>query len=198
MLPLLGDDGRTRALAPIGTGPGCAQLPEVRVELWAWNAQMGLMLANGGPQSAAGSLMCQEGVNAKLMRQDDGTKMREDLVTFAKELKDGQAQPKDGTAFVAIMGDGSATFLAETNKVLGKLGPEFKAKVVGSSGYSWGEDKFMGPAGVEAEPERVSWRPGGGRGARRRLEHRPEVARRRTGSATTRTTKRGIPTVSTG
>jgi len=151
-LPLLGDDGRTRAAAPLGKGPGCAQLPEVRVELWAWNSQMGLMLANGGPQSAAGSLMCQEGVNAKLMRQDDGTKMREDLVTFANELKHGQAQPKDGVAFVAIMGDGSATFLAETNKVLGKLGPDFKAKVVGSSGYSWGEDKFMGPAAWKQNP----------------------------------------------
>ena len=34
---------------------GCADLPEVRVYLFAWNAQAGLALAAGGKQAIAGS-----------------------------------------------------------------------------------------------------------------------------------------------
>jgi outer membrane protein OmpA-like peptidoglycan-associated protein len=124
----------------------------VRLDLWAWNAQLGLMAATGGPQSAEGSLMCGQGVNLKLVRQDDATKMREDLVAFASAFRKGEPQPHDGAALVAIMGDGSATFLAETNKVLAALGPGYSAKVVGSTGYSWGEDKFMGPPAWKKSP----------------------------------------------
>src|SRR5882672_6663362 len=35
---------------------GCPQLPEVRFYHWAWNAQMGLMLAVGGKQAIENSL----------------------------------------------------------------------------------------------------------------------------------------------
>lgn len=133
-------------------GPGCANRPEVRVEVWAWNAQMGLMLATGGAHATVGSAMCAHDVNLSLSRQDDGTKMREDLVAFATALKNGESQPKTGTAFVAVMGDGSAAFLSELNATLDKLGPEYRAKVVGSAGYSWGEDKFMGPQAWRESP----------------------------------------------
>ena len=44
-----------------------------------------------------------------------------------------------------IMGDGSAQFLKGLDDRLGKLGPEYMAVVVGSAGYSCGEDKLMGP-----------------------------------------------------
>src|SRR5687767_11437691 len=38
---------------PGSAAAGCADKPEVRFYHWAWNAQMGLILANGGKQAAA-------------------------------------------------------------------------------------------------------------------------------------------------
>jgi outer membrane protein OmpA-like peptidoglycan-associated protein len=113
---------------------------------------MGAMFANGGPRSTAGSLLCKHGVNLKMERQDDCNKMQEALVTFATELSHGDPNPAKGAHFVAIMGDGSATFLKGVNDVLKRLGPEYTAKVIGSCGYSRGEDKFMGPADWKLSP----------------------------------------------
>jgi outer membrane protein OmpA-like peptidoglycan-associated protein len=127
-----------------GDRVGCDSQPEVRFYHWAWNSQMGLMFANGGPQSTDGSLMCKHDVNLKFVREDDTSKMQEALIAFASDLKGGDPNPKKGAHFVAIMGDGSATFLKGLNDTLKRLGPEYTAKVVGSAGYSRGEDKFMG------------------------------------------------------
>ncbi|HUI57377.1 MAG TPA: OmpA family protein [Bryobacteraceae bacterium] len=139
--------------APLpGTAPGCADKPEVRMLVWAWNAQMGLMFANGGPRATTGSLMCKEGVNLNLIRQDDSSKMQEALVAFATELKDGDANPSKGAHFVAIMGDGSAAFLKGVNDTLRRLGPAYIARVVGSGGFSRGEDKLMAPPDWKGNP----------------------------------------------
>lgn len=133
-----------RNFALPGSRPGCEDLPEVRFYHWAWNAQMGLMFATGGPQATEGSLMCKHGVNLKFIREDDSGKMQEALIAFATALSKGDPQPRTGAHFVAIMGDGSATFLKGLNDTLRRLGPEYQAKVIGSAGYSRGEDKFMG------------------------------------------------------
>jgi len=135
-----------------GSGAGCPDKTEMRGLIWAWNAQMGMIFANGGPQASSGSMMCERGVNLKLIRQDDVSKMQEDLITFANELKRGNRHPTKGAHFVSIMGDGSATFLKGVNDTLQKLGPDYKAKVFGSCGYSRGEDKFMGPPEWKASP----------------------------------------------
>lgn len=135
-----------------GSEPGCTDKPEVRWLLWAWNSQMGAMLANGGPQATRGSLMCRNGVNLKMIRQDDVSKMQEELATFAQELKNGNPHPTKGAHFVAIMGDGAAAFLKGLNDNLKRLGPGYTAKIVGSCGYSRGEDKFMGPPAWKENP----------------------------------------------
>ena len=132
---------------------GCAQLPEVRFYHWAWNAQMGLMLATGGKQAVKDSLMCQNGVNLKLIREDNTDVMQSLMVTFAEGLRGGADNPEKGAHFIAIMGDGSATFLKALNDKLGKLGPDYTAMVVGSAGYSRGEDKFMGPPAWKQNPQ---------------------------------------------
>ena len=54
---------------------------------------------------------------------------------------------------MAIMGDGGAAFLKGLNDTLSKLGPEYRAKVIGSVGYSRGEDKFMGPQQWKDNPQ---------------------------------------------
>jgi len=135
-----------------GAAPGCTAEQEVRMLVWAWNAQMGLMFATGGPQATAGSLMCKEHVNLKLLRQDDSGKMQEALVAFATELKGGNANPTKGAHFVAIMGDGSAAFLKGVNDTLKRLGPNYIARVVGSGGFSRGEDKLLGPPEWKGNP----------------------------------------------
>jgi len=126
--------------------------PEVRLLLWAWNSQLGGILANGGAQTTEGSIMAKKGVNLRYIRQDDPAKMQEELVTFATELSKGNKQPEIGAHFVAIMGDGAAAFLQGINPVLKKLGPGYTARVVGSMGYSRGEDKFMGPQSWKDNP----------------------------------------------
>jgi len=133
--------------------PGCPKDPEVRFFHWAWNAQMGMMYATGGKQAVAGSLMCQKGVNLKLIREDNTDNMQAALVAFAEGLKKGEANPTAGAHFVAIMGDGSATFLKGLNDKLSKIGPDYVAVVVGSAGYSRGEDKFMGPPAWKQNPQ---------------------------------------------
>lgn len=137
-------------------GPaGCADLPEVRFYHWAWNAQMGLMLANGGKQAQKDSLMCQRGVNLVLVREDNADQMQNELVLFAEGVKKGESNPKKGAHFVAIMGDGSAQFLKAVDDKLVKLGPDYTAVVVGSAGYSRGEDKLMGPVAWQKDPQRA-------------------------------------------
>src|SRR5215471_19963163 len=111
-----------------------------------------MILATGGKQAVEGSLMCKYGVNLKLIREDNTDQMQALMATFAEGLKKGEAQPANGAHFIAIMGDGSAMFLKGLNDRLRKLGPEYTAAIIGSTGYSRGEDKFMGPAAWKKDP----------------------------------------------
>ncbi|TSC82414.1 MAG: OmpA/MotB domain-containing protein [Parcubacteria group bacterium Gr01-1014_20] len=127
--------------------PAYLSTPPFTTLIWAWNSQMGGALANGGLAPTKGSIMAERSVNLNYRREDNADKMKLELLNFAQAVKDGNPYPDPATtcAFVSIMGDGAPAFIAGVNKSLIKLGPEYTAVIVGSHGYSRGEDKFMGP-----------------------------------------------------
>jgi OOP family OmpA-OmpF porin len=142
------------ALALPSSNAASVSGPEARMLVWAWNAQMGLMYANGGKVPTQGSLMAKYGVNLKLERQDAVDQMQASLVKFAKEYSKNP-DTKEGVQMVAIMGDGAPAFLAGVNPELEKLGPDYRARIIGSLGYSYGEDKFMGLPEWRSNPQKA-------------------------------------------
>ncbi len=144
-----------------GTGGGqtlppsepCENGVPIRLLGYAWNGHMGLHFANGGISSAKDSLMCKRGVNLTFGRQDMNDKLTEALVAFATALERGEKNPTAGAHFVTVMGDGSAAFLKGADDLLLRLGSEYRPKVIGTIGYSRGEDKFMGPAAWKTDPK---------------------------------------------
>ena len=117
----------------------------IRLNIWAWNAHMGLLFATGGQSTTTGSLMEKHGVPLKVTRQDDTNKSMSEQVLFANELAKGNPNPSAGVHFVTIMGDQAAGYLVKINGLLEKLGPDYRAEVVGALGYSRGEDAWWGP-----------------------------------------------------
>ena len=128
--------------------------PEVRINFWAWNSQMGCLYSNGGPVTTRGSLMEKQGVKMMISRQDDNSQLMAQLTALAKSLHDGNKQPREGIHFIGIMGDGAGAFLAALNEQLTQsFGDEYRTEIVGSCGYSRGEDKLMGPAKWRENPQ---------------------------------------------
>lgn len=123
----------------------------IRAEVWAWNAQMGWLYANGGPTTTKGSLMAKQGVRETIKRQDDGNQMQADQIAFASSYCVNGQDPGTGVHFVAVMGDGGAQYVAPVNEKLKSLGCH--VEIVGSAGYSRGEDALMGPQEWIANPQ---------------------------------------------
>lgn len=128
--------------------------PEIRYQVWAWNSQMGMFFANGGVQTTKGSILEKRGVNLKFIRQDDVPQMQASLIQFAKSYSSDK-NTKEGVQFVSIMGDGAATFLAGINPELSKIGPDYIAQIVATTGKSLGEDKLMGPEEWKEDPQKA-------------------------------------------
>jgi outer membrane protein OmpA-like peptidoglycan-associated protein len=122
--------------APERTGDN----PEVTIGIWTWQTVSGIIDAVGGPGRSGdypNSCLCQAGItNTKLVVQNDTAEQ-------IKALAAGQMQ------LVTTTGDQSAVDIAGANKLLRGN----KAKVVWSSGYSFGEDCLIGPESWKRDPQ---------------------------------------------
>lgn len=127
-------------------------LPKINLDIMAWNAQMGVIFANGGAQTTEGSLMEKHGVFLTIKRQDDINQASTELIKFAKDYKDNPASAT-GTNMFGMMGDGSPATLASLNEQLKSLGDDYKAVVIGALGRSNGEDAVMAPAAWKENPQ---------------------------------------------
>lgn len=132
-------------------------LPLVRITEYAWNANSGMIVANGGPRTTKGSLMEKDNVNLEFVKLDQVTDLRASLLNFATEYNAGNENPNgEKSAFaVSVMGDGAPFFITTTQKALdNKFGKgKFHIQVVGGYGLSAGEDKLIGPKAWRDNPQ---------------------------------------------
>jgi outer membrane protein OmpA-like peptidoglycan-associated protein len=132
-----------------------ASQPLVRIGAYAWNAQSGIIVSNGGPRTTAGSLMEKNNVNLEIIRQDWLSELRNLQVKFVEEYDKGKSYPKEGVFAVMIMGDGAPYYISSTQQALNDKYDEDKyhLQVVGNVGLSYGEDKLIGPPKWKLDPQ---------------------------------------------
>lgn len=131
--------------------------PLIRIAGYAWNAQSGIIVSNGGPKTTKGSLMEKNGVNLEIIRQDWLSELRNMQMKFIEEFDKGEAFPSsDKSVFaVMIMGDGAPFYISSAQKALDeKYGKgKYHLQVMGAVGMSYGEDKLIGPPGWKSDPK---------------------------------------------
>ena len=129
--------------------------PLVRLAGYAWNAQSGIIVANGGAKTTKGSMMEKNGVNLEIVRQDWLTELRNLHMKFVEEFDKGNNNPKEGVAGIIIMGDGAPFYISSVQQSLNdKYGSgKYSMQVVGSVGLSYGEDKLIGPPSWKLNPQ---------------------------------------------
>ncbi len=134
-----------------------ANKPKVRIAGYAWNAQSGIIVSNGGPKTTKGSLMEKNGVNLEIIRQDWLSELRNMQMKFIEEFDQGTKFPtSDKSAFaVMIMGDGAPFYISSVQKSLDeKYGlNKYHLQVLGAVGMSYGEDKLIGPPNWKSDPQ---------------------------------------------
>lgn len=128
-------------------------LPVVRITWWAWNAHANTILANGGPVTTKGSLMEKYGVKLILERNDNTSQLRDLLFVCASELESGARDCSKGIHFTTLMGDQLGAQFGEWNPQFRKLGEDLTLEVVGFNGRSDGEDAYLAPPQVKADPQ---------------------------------------------
>ncbi|WP_298353878.1 phosphate ABC transporter substrate-binding/OmpA family protein [Runella sp.] len=129
--------------------------PLVNISGYAWNAQSGIIAANGGAKTTAGSLMEKNGVNLSLTRQDWLSELRNNQMKFIESFDTGKDIPTEGSAGIMIMGDGAPFYISSTQQALDeKYGKgKYNLKIVGALGKSVGEDKLIGPVAWKLNPQ---------------------------------------------
>lgn len=131
--------------------------PLVRIAGYAWNAQSGIIVSNGGPKTTKGSLMEKNGVNLEIIRQDWLSELRNMQMKFIEEFDKGEPFPSsDKSVFaVMIMGDGAPFYISSVQKSLDeKYGKDkYHLQVMGVVGMSYGEDKLIGPPSWKSDPK---------------------------------------------
>jgi outer membrane protein OmpA-like peptidoglycan-associated protein len=144
-MPLPGTDVSTSA----------SSKPLLKIAGYAWNAQSGIIVANGGPKTTTGSLMEKNGVNLELIRQDWLTELRNLQMKFIDEVDKGKNFPKEGAAGIMIMGDGVPFYISSAQQAIDdKYGKgKYNLQVVGAVGLSYGEDKLIGPPSWKMNPQ---------------------------------------------
>ena len=131
--------------------------PLVRMAAYAWNAQSGIIVSNGGPKTTKGSLMEANGVNLEIIRQDWLSELRNMQMKFIEEFDRGEEFPdSDKSAFaIMMMGDGAPFYISTMQQALDdKFGKDkYHVQVVGAVGLSYGEDKLIGPPSWKVDPQ---------------------------------------------
>jgi len=131
--------------------------PVLRIAGYAWNAESGIIVANGGPKTTKGSLMEKNGVNLEIIRQDWLSELRNMQMKFIEEFDGGTAFPTSdkSAAAVMIMGDGAPFYISSVQKALDeKYGKDkYHLQVFGAIGMSYGEDKLIGPPNWKSDPK---------------------------------------------
>lgn len=117
---------------------------EIRAALMGWNAQAGVLAANGGAFTMKGSIMEENGVRLHLICQNDCNKQGQELYAFAQDYKGGNTRSSKGYNMIAWMGDGCPSYLAGLNKqITEQLGADYIVQAFAAFGSSFGEDKFI-------------------------------------------------------
>lgn len=129
--------------------------PLVRIAGYAWNAQSGIMVANGGPKTTKGSLMEQNGVNMELIRQDWLSELRNLQLKFIDDFDGGNEFSKSGVAGIMIMGDGVPFYISSAQQAINdKYGEgKYQLQTIAAIGLSYGEDKLIGPPSWKMNPQ---------------------------------------------
>lgn len=131
--------------------------PLVIIAAYAWNAQSGIIVSNGGPKTTKGSLMEKNGVNLEIIRQDWLSELRNMQMKFIEEFDRGQTYPSSNKSAFAIMmmGDGAPFYISSMQKSLNeKYGKDkYHVQVMGVVGMSNGEDKLIGPPNWKSDPK---------------------------------------------
>lgn len=129
---------------------------EIRAGIMGWNAQSGILYANGGVKTTKGSFMEQNNVKLHLITQNNCTEQANQLYAFIEDYSKGNRNSTKGYQMIAWMGDGVPGLVTGLNETIKKnLGDQYMVKVFYAGGASFGEDKFLGRPSAKRDPQNL-------------------------------------------